>query len=263
MLFPERIVLLRGGGDLATGAAWRLTKAGFPVVVTELAEPLTIRRSVAVSTAVSAGEFVVEGMRAVRYADTAAAARGAQRGVVAVLVDPGLPPIGAWAVVDARMAKRNLGTTIGDAKLVVGMGPGFTAGTDCHAVVETNRGHHLGRVIWSGSAAPDTGTPGVVGGRSADRVVWAPQQGRVRWQRSIGEMVAEGETLGRVGESAIVAPFDGVVRGLLADGQTVDVGIKIADIDPRGDPAAAFEISDKALAIGGGVLEAGLAWLSR
>ncbi len=263
MLFPERIVLLRGGGDLATGVAWRMTRAGFPVVVSELAEPLTIRRAVAVSTAVSADEIEIEGMHAVRYPDADSAVSGARRGVVAVLVDPGLPSIGAWAVVDARMAKRNLGTTIGDAKLVVGLGPGFTAGNDCHAVVETNRGHHLGRVIWSGSAAPNTGTPGVVGGRSADRVAWAPRDGIVRWERSIGELVAEGDTLGTVGEAAILAPFDGVVRGLLADGQTVNAGVKIADIDPRRDPAAAFEISDKALAIGGGVLEAGLAWLNR
>ncbi len=263
MLFPERIVLLRGGGDLATGVAWRLTRAGFPVVISELPEPLTIRRTVAVSTAVSAGEIEIEGMHAVRYADDAAAVRGARHGVVAVLVDPGLPSIGAWAVVDARMAKRNLGTAIGDAELVVGMGPGFTAGEDCQAVVETNRGHHLGRVIWSGSAAPNTGTPGAVRGRSAERVVWASHDGVVSWKRSIGDLVAEGEILGRVGEAAIVAPFDGVVRGLLADGQTVAIGVKIADIDPRRDPAAAFEISDKALAVGGGVLEAGLAWLNR
>jgi xanthine dehydrogenase accessory factor len=167
------------------------------------------------------------------------------------------------SVVDARMAKRNLGTTSADARLVVGLGPGFSAGEDCHAVVETMRGPHLGRVIWSGPAADNTGTPGVLGGRSADRVIWASRTGTVRWRRSIGDRVVSGETLGSVEGIEITAPFDGVVRGLLADGQRVEAGVKIADIDPRGDAATATEISDKALAVGGGVLEAVLTWLNR
>lgn len=263
MLFPDRLVLLRGGGDLATGAAWRLTRAGFPVVVTELAEPLTIRRTVAVSTAVTAGEVTVEGMRAVRCDQPAAAVKAAREGVVAVVVDPGLPPIARYAVVDARMAKRNLGTTPGDAPLVVGLGPGFTAGEDCHAVVETQRGHRLGRVIWSGPAAADTATPGLIGGRSAERVVRAPGTGSVHWFRSIGDVVSGGEVIGAVGDDDIVAPFDGVVRGLLAEGHTAAAGLKVADVDPRGDRSAASEISDKALAVGGGVLEAVLTWLNR
>lgn len=263
MLFPEHLVILRGGGDLATGAAWRLTKAGFPVVVTELPEPLAIRRTVAVSTAVSEGEVTVEGMRAVRHQDARSAAVAARRGVVAVIVASGLPSLSAAAVVDARMAKRNLGTTIEDAPLVVGLGPGFTAGTDCDAVVETVRGHHLGRVIWSGGAAPDTGTPGIVAGRGAERVLRSPREGAVRWERSIGDRVRGGDVLGSVGGVDVVAPFDGVVRGLIADGHVVATGMKIADVDARADPAAAFEISDKALAVGGGVLEAVLTWLNR
>ena len=179
MRFPEHLVVLRGGGDLATGAVWRLSRSGFPVVVTELPEPLTIRRTVAVSAAVGAGSADIEGLQAVRFADASSAAKAAEDGLIAVLVDPGLPDVDAWAVVDARMAKQNLGTSIGDARLVVGMGPGFTAGVDCHAVVETKRGHHLGRVIWKGPAAADTGRPGVVGGHSAARVIRAPQSGRV------------------------------------------------------------------------------------
>jgi xanthine dehydrogenase accessory factor len=263
MLFADHLILLRGGGDLATGVAWRLTRAGFPVVVTELAEPLTIRRTVAVSTAVATGEVVVEGMRAARCPDAATAVGTARTGTVAVLVEEGLPDIDAAAVVDARMAKRNLGTTVDDAPLVVGMGPGFSAGTDCHAVIETMRGHHLGRVIWSGPAADDTGTPGVVGGRSVERVVRAPLAGRVRWLCEIGAAVTAGQTLGSVGDAPVTAPLDGVVRGLLADGQSAPEGLKIADIDPRADRAAADEISDKALAVGGGVLEAALSWLNR
>jgi xanthine dehydrogenase accessory factor len=263
MLFPDRLVLLRGGGDLATGAAWRLSRAGLPVIVSELPEPLTIRRTVAVSSAVALGEVEVEGMRAVRCGDAAEAVDVARRGDIAVVVEAGLPPIEVTAVVDARMAKRNLGTTSADARLVVGLGPGFSAGEDCHAVVETMRGPHLGRVIWSGPAADNTGTPGVLGGRSADRVICASRTGTVRWRRSIGDRVVSGETLGSVEGIEITAPFDGVVRGLLADGQQVEAGVKIADIDPRGDPAAATEISDKALAVGGGVLEAVLTWLNR
>ena len=263
MRFPDHLVLLRGGGDLATGVAWRLSRAGFPVVVTELAEPLTIRRAVAASAAITAGSTDIEGLRAVRCADVAEAVEAAHDGLLGLLVDPGLPDVGAWAVADARMGKRNLGTRIDDARLVVGLGPGFTAGVDCHALIETKRGHHLGRVIWKGPAAADTGTPGVVGGRSAKRVIWAPESGKVKWLVSIGDEVAAGDPLGSVGSSTIAAPFDGVVRGLLADGQVVGAGLKIADVDPRGDPSAAFEISDKALAVGGGVLEAVMTWLNR
>lgn len=263
MLFPDHLVLFRGGGDLATGAVWRLAKAGFPIVVTELAEPLTIRRAVAVSSAVQAGEVSVEGMDAVRYAQTTLAVEAARRGLVAVLVEPGLPDAPHSVVVDARMAKRNIDTGISDADLVIGLGPGFTAGVDCHAVVETQRGHRLGRVIWSGRAAADTGIPGLVGGRGADRVIWAASSGVVQWDVAIGDRVVDGERLGTVGGSVVTAPFAGVVRGLIADGSTVEGGVKVADVDPRSARSAAFEISDKALAIGGGVLEAIVTWLNR
>ena len=167
------LCVLRGGGDLATGVAWRLTRAGWPVVVCELAAPLTIRRTVAVSTAVTDDRIDIEGMRAVLAPNAREAAVLAARGLVAVLVSPDLPRLDAAVVIDARIAKRNIDTTIDDAPLVVGLGPGFTAGLDCDAVVETQRGHHLGRVLWSGSAAPDTGTPGRIGGRGAERVLRA------------------------------------------------------------------------------------------
>lgn len=263
MTTRPNVCLLRGGGDLATGVAWRLTRAGWPVVVCELATPLTVRRTVAVSSAVSDGEVDVEGMRAVRAQHVAEALELAATGVIPVLVSPELPAIDADVVVDARLAKRNLDTSIEDARLVVGLGPGFTAGVDCHAVVETMRGTRLGRVLWAGSAAPDTGTPGAVGGRGAERVLRAPTDGTVTWEVDIGDVVEDGQRLGLVGGVSIEAPFAGVVRGLISDRVDLTAGLKIGDVDPRLDPVACNEISDKALAIGGGVVEAVLTWSNR
>jgi xanthine dehydrogenase accessory factor len=257
--------VIRGGGDLATGVAWRLTRAGIAVVVTELPEPLTVRRTVALSTAVTDGAVDIEGMigrLAATSGDAARIARQGSAGVVGVVVSPTLPDLGADVVVDARLAKRNIDTSIGDASLVIGLGPGFTASVDCHAVVETMRGPHLGRVLWDGSAQPDTGTPGIVGGRGADRVVRAPVSGVVRWRRAIADLVDENDVLGTVGDTPVRAPFAGLIRGLILDGREVSSGLKIGDVDPRLDQAACHEISDKALAIGGGVVEAVL-WSRR
>ncbi len=255
------LVVLRGGGDLATGAAWRLKRAGFGVVVCELAAPLTVRRSVAFSTAVTDGSVLVEGITAIR-STVAEAAETARSDQVPVVISPGLPPLGADVVVDARMAKRLLDTTIGDAPLVVALGPGCTAGRDCHAVVETMRGPQLGRVLWTGSAAPNTGTPGLIGGRGAERVLRAPAAGTVRWQVRIGQLVEADALVGTVDGAEVRAPFAGLVRGLVADQSTVPDGLKIGDVDPRADTDWQ-QISDKALAIGGGVLEAVLTWLHR
>jgi len=255
------LVVLRGGGDLATGAAWRLKRAGFGVVVCELDAPLTVRRSVAFSTAVSDGSVLVEGIKAVRET-VAEAAELARSDQVPVVISPGLPPLGADVVVDARMAKRLLDTTIGDAPFVVALGPGFTAGRDCHAVVETMRGPQLGRVLWAGSAAPNTGTPGVIGGRGAERVLRAPAAGTIRWRARIGDVVEADAVLGTVEGAEVRAPFHGLVRGLVADQTIVPAGLKIGDVDPRADTDWQ-QISDKALAIGGGVLEAVLTWLHR
>lgn len=258
----EHLCLIRGGGDLATGVAWRLTTAGFPVVATELADPLTVRRTVAVSTAVRDGYVSIEGMRAVRVDSAVEAIQTAHDGTVAVLVSRALPDISAAVVVDARLAKRNIDTTRDDAPLVIGLGPGFTATEDCHAVVETMRGAHLGRCLWHGAAEPNTGVPGVVGGRDTDRVLRAPTTGRVIWATRIGDVVQRGQVLGTVGESRILAPFDGVVRGLIRSGTDVKTSLKVGDVDPRLD-AQCHEISDKALAVGGGVLEAVMTWLNR
>ncbi len=263
MTAHPNVCLLRGGGDLATGVAWRLTRAGWPVIVCELAAPLTVRRTVAVSSAVLDGMVNVEGMRAVRARTAEEALELAPTGVIPVLVSPELPPIDVDVVIDARLAKRNIDSSINDAALVVGLGPGFTAGVDCHGVVETMRGARLGRLLWSGAAAPNTGTPGVVGGRGAERVLRAPADGTVVWEVSIGDAVEDGQRLGIVDGASINAPFAGVVRGLISDRVGLTTGLKIGDVDPRRDPSAYNEISDKALAIGGGVVEAVLTWLNQ
>jgi xanthine dehydrogenase accessory factor len=284
MRFDDLLVLVRGGGDLATGVVYRLHKVGFHVIVLELAEPLVVRRRVALASAVSEGQVLIEDLPG-RLVETAEAALDlAGGGTVPVLVSPELPrwpaaPPAWWpdpasfsrliaaygspatALVDARMVKRNIDTVIGQAPLVIGLGPGFEAGRDCHAVVETKRGHRLGRVLWSGRALPNTGTPGIVAGRGAERVLRAPRQGRVTWRLTIGERVEAGQHLGDVAGEPVLAPFDGVLRGLIRTGIHVPAGLKIGDLDARGDVSACFTISDKALAIGGGVLEALLSGL--
>ena len=262
MSAPARpLCLLRGGGDLATGVAWRLTRAGCAVVVTELDDPLTVRRAVALSTAVPEGRCEVEGMVGRLAPDAETAVEVAHTGDVGVVVSVGLPPIGADVVIDARLAKRNIDTTIDDAPLVIALGPGFEAGRDCHVVIETMRGPRLGRALWKGPAAADTGTPGSVGGRGSERGVRSPADGVATWAVEIGEQVAAGQLLGRVDGHEVRADLTGRVRGLIRPGREVTAGLKIGDVDPRID-VAPDEISDKALAVGGGALEAVLTWLN-
>lgn len=263
MLFEDHLVVVRGGGDLATGTIYRLNRAGFPVVALELAQPLAIRRTVAVASAVIEDRALIEDLDAIRVEDIDEALEIARSGAVPVLVSPTLlqPPWEPSVVVDARIAKRNIDTTINDAPLVIGLGPGFTAGSDCHAVIETMRGHYLGRVIWTGEATPNTGEPGVIGGKSSERVVRAPTFGVLSWKVGIADMVAAGDVLGDINGVTIRSRIGGVVRGLLAPGYEVEWDWKLADIDPRADSSACFEISDKALSIGGGVVEATLTWL--
>ncbi len=265
MLFEDHLVVVRGGGDLATGAVYRLSRAGFPVLVLELELPLAIRRTVAVASAVNEGRALIEDLDAILIDDIEEALEVAKSDAVPVMVSPDLVQL-PWepsVVVDARLAKRNIDTTINDAPLVVGLGPGFTAGVDCHAVVETMRGHFLGRVIWDGAPTPNTGEPGILGGKSGERVVRAPTFGVLSWKVNIADMVAAGDVLGDINGVPIRSRIGGVVRGLLAPGYEVEWNWKIADIDPRADSSACFEISDKSLSIGGGVVEAVLTWLGR
>ena len=267
MLFADHLVLIRGGGDIATGVAYRLHKAGFPIIVLELERPLVIRRTVALATAVLQGTAHIEDLHAQFAQSPEEAITLAKTGIIPVLVAPQLhnsqftsdlksPIISQLIVIDARLAKRNIDTTLTQAPLVIALGPGFTAGVDCHAVIETMRGHSLGRVIWDGAALPNTGTPGIIAGKGRERVLRAPADGKVNWRLEIGDLVHEGDMIGEVAGQAVLAPFAGVIRGLIAEETAVPQGLKIGDIDARQNVEACFTISDKALAIGGGVLEA-------
>jgi xanthine dehydrogenase accessory factor len=235
------------------------------VVVTELPQPLVIRRAVAFAAAVYEGVVEIEEIVGRRVESLEEALGVVGRGEVAVLVDPQAVAIAEWqpdVVVDAILAKRNLGTRITDAPLVIGLGPGFVVGVDVHAVVETKRGHYLGRVLLEGSAASDTGIPGEVMGYTVERVLRAPRAGVLRARKQIGDEVAPGEVAALVDGAPVVAQIGGVLRGLLADGLTVPEGMKVGDVDPRAIRDHCFTVSDKALAIGGGVLEAVLRLLS-
>jgi xanthine dehydrogenase accessory factor len=260
------LVLVKGAGDLATGVIHRLHRAGMRVVATELPQPLVIRRAVAFASAVYKETWEVEGTVACRVADEGTMDRVLAAGKIPVWVDP-QAQILQWlhpdAVVDAIMAKRNTGTTIADAPAVVALGPGFTAGQDCHAVIETNRGHDLGRVILHGQAQANTGLPGKVGGESVQRVLRAPSGGLFEGQRAIGDLVQAGEAMAKVAGQPVVARIGGVLRGLLHSGVFVHAGAKVGDVDPRAVVEHCFTISDKARAIGGSVLEVILYQLSR
>ncbi|MFN8374609.1 MAG: selenium-dependent molybdenum cofactor biosynthesis protein YqeB [Anaerolineae bacterium] len=258
-LFPRALAVVRGGGDLASGVIYRLHRAGFPVMVTELAHPLLVRRAVSFGEAVYAGEITIEGVSARRAKDISEAQVILADDEVAVLVDaPGqaITALKPAIVVDARMAKVNLDSLIDDAPLVIALGPGFDAGVDCHAVIETNRGHNLGRVIWQGKPEPDTGTPGNIQGVTHSRILRAPKDGYVVAYAAIGDQLKTGALIAQVAGEMLVAPFDGVLRGLVHEQVHVSAGMKIGDLDPRAERENCFTISDKSLAIGGGVLEA-------
>jgi xanthine dehydrogenase accessory factor len=268
--FP--LVVIRGAGDLASGVALRLHRAGFPVVMTEIAQPLAVRRTVAFAQAIFDGVCQVEEVGGRRCGLEEALAVVAQR-EIAVIIDPAgaaLRQLQPRVVVDAIMAKRNIGTRRADAPFVVALGPGFVVGVDCHAVVETDRGHNLGRVLWQDSAAPDTGEPGELpgDGRRGSRVLRARAAGHVLGRFTIGDHIEAGVEIAVVRDASgreysSVAPFAGVLRGLIHPSVAVTAGMKIGDLDPRADATYCFTVSDKALAIGGGVTEAILMWLAR
>ena len=253
------LVIIRGAGDIATGIALRLKRAHLSVVMTEMPAPTAIRRTVAFSQAVVLGETRVEDITA-RRADTPEQALALLReGVIPVLPDPEggcIPALQPDAVVDAILAKKNLGTKITDAPAVIGVGPGFTAGVDCHAVVETMRGHTLGRVYYQGSALPNTGIPGLIGGFAGERVLRAPADGAFRQILDIGAQVKQGDVAATVDGVPMTCTLDGVLRGILPEGTPVHQGMKAGDIDPRCKVEHCYTASDKALAVGGGVLEA-------
>lgn len=253
------LVLIRGAGDIASGIALRLRRAHIRVVMTDTEKPTAIRRTVCFSQAILQGQTEVEGQIAVRAEDPAQTEAALRAGQIPVLADPQAACL-AWlrpdAVVDAILAKRNLGTKLTDAPVVVAVGPGFTAGEDCHAVVESMRGHTLGRVIYRGSAIANTGLPGLIGGFGVERVLRAPADGCFHPLKAIGETVAPGEPVALVAGKEMRCAIGGILRGLLPEGTPVTAGMKAGDVDPRADAACCQTASDKALAIGGGVLEA-------
>ena len=252
-------VIIRGAGDIATGIALRLHRAGFQIIMTDMPQPTSIRRTVCFSEALRLGEVLVEDVRARRTDSAREALDIAGAGEIAVVADPTcalLPELYPTALVDAILAKRNLGTSRGMAPVVIGVGPGFTAGEDCHAAVETMRGHTLGRVLYRGTPIPNTGIPGIVGGYGLERVLRAPAAGVFEPKMEIGQMVKAGQVAALVGGVPMRCTIDGVLRGLLPDGTPVHKGMKSGDVDPRCRPEYCTTASDKALAVGGGVLEA-------
>jgi xanthine dehydrogenase accessory factor len=255
-------VMIRGGGEMASGVAHRLFRAHLKVVMTEVPQPLCVRRTVSFCEALFDEAQEVEGVTACRVSSPKEVSSIWDEGMIPLLIDPegiSRDVLKPSVVVDAILAKKNIGTHTGDAPLVIGLGPGFWAGRDVDVVIETNRGHDLGRVIYDGPAEPDTGVPGDIAGVGTQRVLRAPRDGAFRPVKEIGAMVEEGETVAWVEDDPVNATISGVLRGLLREGTSVQKGLKSGDVDPRARRENCFTISDKARAIGGGVLEAILA----
>lgn len=258
-MLPEGLrVLVRGGGDLGSGIVYRLHKIGAIVLVCELANPLVVRRYVSYAQAVFDGIARIEDTTAQLVKSECEAENAICEGMIPVIIDADLQSI-SWfkpdVLVDARLLKRETSDSFNEIP-VVGLGPGFTAGKNCSAAIETRRGPRLGRVIWGGATDIDTGIPETVLGHTLDRVLRSPGIGIFAGEVKIGDIVQQGQCLGTVNNLDVYAPFEGIVRGLIANGVSVETGWKIGDIDPRMDPSLAFIISDKALAIGGAVMEA-------
>ena len=251
----NNFVLIRGGGDLATGTALRLHRAGIRVVITELAQPLAVRRTVSFSEAVYEGQQTVEGVTA-RLIGAHQLSAWNNADEIPVLVDPNADILSSFqflVVVDARLTKQTPAPLPTQVPLHIGLGPGFTAGSDCHAVIETRRSHTLGRVYWIGTTQPDSGEPE----GDPRRVLRAPSAGVIMGLKKIGKHVESGEVIAVINiQHSVISPSAGVLRGLIRDGLQVTKGMKIGDVDARDDASLCQLVSDKALAIGGGVLEA-------
>lgn len=267
MLIDGLTVLIKGGGEMASGIAHRLAKCHFKLCMTEISEPRAIRRGVSFSEAIYEGEKTVEGLTVKLVSSHEGFPRvWGSDDKIPIIVDPEtkikefLKPD---VLVDATVAKRNLGTKITDAPLVMALGPGFYAGTDVHLVVETNRGHNLGRVISEGEAEKNTGIPGVIAGFSTERVLRAPTDGQLWTAKEVGDYIKPGETIALIDGLPVKAKIKGVIRGLLRSGSEVCSGMKIGDIDPRGIKEYCYTISDKARAVAGGLLEGILSYFNR
>lgn len=258
MKLTDLIILIRGAGEMASGVAWRLFQSHFNILLTEIPQPLAVRREVSFCEAVYEGQKKVEGVEAVLITSEVEA-RGiwaSQR--IPLMIDPGLTrslALKPHVLVDAILAKKNTGTRINLAPLIIALGPGFKAGIDAHLIVETNRGHNLGRILTEGEAEADTGIPGIIGGYSVERVLKSPSEGIITTRKKIGDPVAPGEIVAEVDGRPIEARIKGVLRGLIREGTPVPAGLKVGDVDPRENPAYCTTISEKARAIAGAVLE--------
>ena len=265
-MLSDIIVLIRGAGEMASGVAWRLHQCGFRLILTDKSQPMAVRRKVSFCEAVYEKHMIVEGVEArlIKTPDDRFPIWAERK--IPLIVDPDCESkqkIGPNVLVDAIMAKKNVGTSLIDAPLVIALGPGFEVGKDAHYVVETMRGHNLGRLLTSGQAEPDTGVPGAVHGITKDRVLRSPTNGPFQSTSAIGDNVKKGDVVGHVAGEPVRAKIDGVIRGLIHDGVDVIEGLKIGDIDPRAIMKDCFTISDKARAIGGTVLEGILRWYAK
>jgi len=264
------LVAVKGAGDLATGVMHRLCRAGFAVMATELPQPTALRRTVAFAEAVPLGQMAVEGITACRANSVEDIRQALANGFVPIVVDPNrvaFRQMQPEVMVEATLSKYNSGISMHDAPIVIALGPGYEAGKDVHAVIETNRGHNLGRVYLEGSAEPNTGVPGTIGGYAGERLLRAPCAGKLYGVHQIGDQVQAGEVVAVVKSdkdtASITATISGILRGLVRDDLEVSRGMKVGDVDPRAIREHCFTISDKSRAIGGGVLEAILYFMNR
>lgn len=255
----KNFALIWGGGDLASGVALRLFRVGIRVLVVETTQPLAVRRSVSFAQAVYDGETQIEDVIGKLIETPCEMKECWTQGIIPVIVDPELSFLKEYqplVLIDARMRKRHVDLPLDMAALITGLGPGFVVDENCHAAIETNRGHFLGRVYWEGSPEPDSGIPGKVQAYAKERVLHAPAPGEVVTHVKIGDAVKAGDIILSIEGETVPAPFDGIVRGLIHPGITVRKGMKVGDVDPRPEPFRCWYVSEKSLAIGGGVLEA-------
>jgi xanthine dehydrogenase accessory factor len=264
------LVAVKGAGDLATGVIHRLKRAGFAVIATELPHPTVLRRTVAFAEAIALEQMTVEGITAQRAHSLEDIEIILENGFVPILVDPdgmAFKHMQPDVLVEATLSKYNSGITMYDAPIVIALGPGYEAGVDTHAVIETNRGHNLGRVYLEGSAEANTGVPGTIGGYAGERLLRAPCAGRLYGMQQIGDQIREEEIVAIIKSGELTVPItaaiSGILRGLVRDDLLVSIGMKVGDIDPRAIREHCFTISDKSRAIGGGVLEAILYFMNR
>lgn len=252
-------ILIRGGGDLGSGVAFRLHRAGWNVVITEIDKPLVLRRTVSFANAIYERESIVEGIIARYVIDSKEIPELINKHEIPVLISPerySFPEYMPDVIVDARLLKKFVIYQLHTKPMVIGLGPGFKVGRNCHVVIETNRGHYLGRTLWDGEAISDTGIPGTISQKSNERVLRAPASGYIQSNATLGTFVKKDDLIASIDNKPLLAPFDGCLRGLMHDGIYVEEGIKIGDLDPRLDENLIHFISEKSLAIAGGVLEA-------